>query len=448
MKKLFVALLSLSLFTYCTLAPKIQLVGPGLFVLEAGDRFVDPGVTTLDNQPKQTIVSSGLDINKPGEYEVRYTWAENGKTLAELTRTVKVVDTTAPLLSVNGSLITDVCPQTVYHDEGAHAIDKVDGDVTSQITTEVSKDAIVYTSIDAAGNTATATRQLIYRDISAPVFDGAQEISIIEGANPPKVSAIDHCDGDVSSHIVADKTVNTKIVGDYPISYTVTDAAGNKAVLNRIVHILKSRSTSTIYLTFDDGPSYLTGDFLDILKEFNIKATFFVNNRSAYGDYVKRAFAEGHTIAMHSATHNYRGIYVSENAFYADLYANQAWIKALTGQTSLLYRFPGGSSNMTSSFNPGIMTILSKSIRAKGIQYFDWNLSSGDGLPHTPQFLIDNVIRQLGTRPSYVVLMHDGAGHASTLGALRGILTYMTNLGYSFEPLEFGSPNAHHGVKN
>jgi hypothetical protein len=376
MKKLFVALLSLSLFAYCTLAPKIQLVGPGLFVLEAGGKFIDPGVATLDNQPIQTIVSSDLDTTKPGDYEVRYAWAKNGKTLARLTRQVKVVDTTAPLLTINGSLVTDVCPQTVYKDEGAKAIDKVDGDVTSSIKIESSANTIVYSSSDAAGNIATATRQLFYRDITAPVFSGAKEISIIEGAALPKVSAADHCDGDVTSHIVADKTVNTKILGDYPITYTVTDAAGNKAVLTQVVHVLKNRSATTIYLTFDDGPSYLTGEFLDILKEFNIKATFFVNNRSAYGNYVKRAFAEGHTIAMHSATHNYRSIYASEGAFYADLYANQAWIKSLTGQTSLLYRFPGGSSNTASSFNPGIMTVLTKTIREKGIQYFDWNLSS------------------------------------------------------------------------
>jgi peptidoglycan/xylan/chitin deacetylase (PgdA/CDA1 family) len=295
---------------------------------------------------------------------------------------------------------------------------------------------------------ATATRQLFHRDNTAPVFSGAKEISIIEGNKLPKISASDHCDGDVSSYIVADKTINTKILGDYTITYTVADTAGNKAVLIQIVHVLKNRSTSTIYLTFDDGPSYLTGDFLDILKEFNIKATFFVNNRSAYGNYVKRAFAEGHTIAMHSATHNYRAIYASQDAFYADLYSNQAWIKSLTGQTSLLYRFPGGSSNTVSSFAPGIMTSLTKTIREKGIQYFDWNLSSGDGSSHTSQFLIDNVIRQLGTRSSYVVLMHDGAGHSSTLGALRGILTYMTRLGYSFKPLSIGSPAAHHGVKN
>jgi hypothetical protein len=129
MKKLLVAITCLSLFAYCTLTPKIQLVGPALFVLEAGDKFVDPGVSTLDNQAKETVVSSDLNINKPGDYEVRYAWVENGKTLGKLSRKVQVVDTTAPLLTINGSLITDVCPQTIYKDEGAKAIDKVDGDV-------------------------------------------------------------------------------------------------------------------------------------------------------------------------------------------------------------------------------------------------------------------------------------------------------------------------------
>jgi peptidoglycan-N-acetylglucosamine deacetylase len=448
MKKLLVALLTIVLFAQCTAATKIQLIGPKVFTLEAGDAFVDPGVATTDNQKLDTIVSSDLNTRKPGDYEMRYTLIENGKAGQPVIRTVHVVDTTAPIVKLKGAKITNVCPSTTYRDEGANAFDVVDVDLTNKITISAKSDNIVYTVADAAGNSTSETRQLLYRDILAPVFAGSKEVSIMKGHVVPQLKASDNCDGNVSSHIVSDKTIDTQIPGNYTLTYSVTDTAGNKSTFTQIVHVLVPRSSTTLYLTFDDGPSYLTSDVLDLLKEFNIKATFFVNNRTSYAAMVKRAYAEGHTIAMHSATHNYYSIYASEDAFYKDLYLNQAWIKSLIGITSNMYRFPGGSSNTVSTFNPGIMSLLTKSIRAKGFQYFDWNASIGDGSKNTAAFYFATFKRQIGTRSSYVVLMHDGAGHEQTLLALRNILTYATNLGYTFKPLSYNSPSAHHGVRN
>ncbi|MGB7594781.1 MAG: polysaccharide deacetylase [Erysipelotrichaceae bacterium] len=448
MKKLFVALLTIALFAQCTAATKIQLIGPKIFTLEAGDPFIDPGVSSLDDTKLETIISSDLNTHQPGDYEIRYTLVENGKAGTPLIRTVHVVDTTAPLITLKGTKITNVCPQTKYADEGATAFDKVDGNLSDKIVATSAADAITYTIVDAAGNKSTETRQLLYRDILAPLFTSSKEIWVMQGHAVPQPTAKDACDGNVSAHIVATKTISTQIPGNYTQTFDVSDAAGNKASFTQTVHVMMPRSSTTLYLTFDDGPSYLTGDFLDLLKEFNIKATFFVNNRTSYAALVKRAYAEGHTIAMHSATHNYYSIYASEDAFYKDLYLNQAWIKSLIGVTSNLYRFPGGSSNTVSSFNPGIMSLLTKSIRTKGIQYFDWNASVGDGSRHTAAFYYATFKSQIGTRSSYVVLMHDGAGHDQTLLALRDILTYATNWGYTFKPLSYDSPPAHHGVRN
>lgn len=448
MKKRLIALLTVALFAQCTAAAKIQLIGPKVLTLEAGDKYVNLGVSTLDNQMKETIISSDLNTHKPGDYEIRYTLVENGKADIQLTRIVHVVDTTAPLITLKGEKIANVCPQTKYIDEGVTAFDKVDGDLTNEISITASTDTLVYKIADAAGNAATKTRQLLYRDILAPVITSSKEISLLEGSSLPRLAAKDNCEGNVSSRIVPNNTIDTKILGNYTLTYDVSDTAGNKSTFTQIVHVVKSRSSTTLYLTFDDGPSYLTSDFLDVLKEFDVKATFFVNNRPLYAAILKRAFTEGHSIGMHSATHNYYGIYASEAAFYADLYANQNWIKSLTGITPMIYRFPGGSSNAVSSFNPGIMSALTKSIRAKGFQYFDWNLSSGDGSRNTAAFYVANVKRQLGINASYIVLMHDGAGHETSLAALREILVYTTNLGYSFKPLNINSPAAHHVVKN
>lgn len=448
MKKLFAALLIILLFAQCTTATKIQLVGPEFFTLEAGETFNDPGIATPDHVKIPAVVSSDLNVHQPGDYEIRYIQMENGKTASRLTRIVHVVDTTAPIITLNGEQTVDVCPNKSYDDVGATAYDKVDGDLTEKIKFEASGDRILYVVADAAGNTSSQTRLLRFRDIEAPSITSSNEISILEGKPLPNLSADDHCDGDVSDRIIAKNAIDTKKPGDYTLHYEVTDAAGNKSEFTQIVHVLMARRASTIYLTFDDGPSYLTSDFLDILKEFNIKATFFVNNRAGYDAVVKRAFEEGHSIGMHSSNHNYRSVYASEESFYADLYANQTWIKSLIGIAPNIYRFPGGSSNVSSNFNPGIMTTLTKSILNKGIQYFDWNASAGDGVIHPSDFYVTNVKRQLGTNASYIVLMHDGAGHKETLGALREILTYATGLGYTFKPLNYSSPSAHHGVKN
>lgn len=447
MKKLFVALLILILFTQCT-TPQFRLVGPKVFTLEADDKFVDPGVSSIDHQIPQTIISSDLNTHLPGDYEIRYTLMENGKAGTQLIRKVHVVDTTSPIITLIGAKSVDVCPNTQYIDEGVSAFDKVDGDLTNKISISATQDVIEYTITDNAGNSATAVRQLLYRDVQAPMIQDAKEISVLQGASLASLNAKDNCEGDVSYRIVANKQIDTQIPGDYTLTFDVSDSAGNKSTFTQIIHVVKARGLTTLYFTFDDGPSSLTDDFLDVLKEFNVKATFFVNNRSSYSDMVKRAFAEGHTIAMHSASHSYHGIYSSEDAFYKDLYVNQAWIKSLTGFTSNLYRFPGGSSNAISDFNPGIMTTLTQSIRSKGIQYVDWNLSSGDGSRNTAAFLVANVKRQLGTRSSYVILMHDSAGHATTLTALREILIYATGLGYTIKPLSYTSPSAHHSVKN
>ena len=448
MKKIFAALLTFVLFAQYTTATRIQLVGPKVFTLEAGDTFIDPGIAALDHTKIPAVVSSDLNIHQPGDYEIRYTPLENGETGSQLKRIVHVIDTTAPILTLNGTTIVDVCPNKIYLDEGAIAYDGVDGDVTTKIKAQVSADKIIYVVSDTAGNSSAQTRQLFYRDIEAPIITSPAEISVFKGKTLPRPVASDKCDGDVSNRITAMNSIDSKILGKYTVHYAVADTTGNKSEFTQVVHVVMAQSATTIYLTFDDGPSYLTNDILDILKEFNIKATFFVNNRDGYGAMVKRAYAEGHAIGMHSATHNYRSVYASETSFYADLYANQAWIKSLIGIAPNIYRFPGGSSNVASSFNPGIMTFITKSILTKGIQYFDWNLSLGDGMIHPSDFYVANFKRQLGTNASYIVLMHDGAGHDATLRALREILTYASGLGYTFKPLTYGSSTAHHGIKN
>ncbi len=447
MKKLNIILLVLFLFQGC-MTPRIRLIGSRNLTLEAGTPFADPGIQVKNPQNTRWTVISNLDPRVPGLYKYKYTVLENGKILTSIVRNIKVVDTTSPKITITGSIDTNVCPNTTYVEEGFSARDIVDGDLSSKTKVTVSKDRIDYSVSDSNGNNATVVRKLTYMDKDAPVFDGATEITLIEGNMLPALHAIDRCDGDRSAAIKQTTLFDSSKLGETFVEYEVADTHGNSATFKQKVTVAKSHHATTLYFTFDDGPSALTDDFLDLLKEYNVKATFFINRRPSYAKIVKRAFDEGHTVAMHSSSHIYTGIYASEEAFYADLYFEQAWIKSVTGETSRMYRFPGGSSNEISSFNPGIMTTLTKSIREKGIQYFDWNLSSGDGSPHDSAFIVANVIRQLGSKSSYVILMHDSGTHRTTLEALREILPYCVQQGYSFAPLTYDSPSAHHHVRN
>lgn len=447
MRKTILFILLVTLLTSCA-SQRIRIVGPSVFVLEAGQPYLEPGVSLLKGESAKLTVSSDLNPQKPGTYRMRYLLVDGKEIVAQTTRKIKVVDTTPPALVLNGKTITDVCPGQNYTDEGARAIDLVDGDLTSRIEITSEEGKLTYQVVDHTGNSVSLIREIHVRDIDAPVFDAPDEISVLEGNLLPRIVANDRCEGDLSAAVTTDKIIDTSVVGDQNLTYSVQDSKGNTATFTQLVHVKKSHSASTIFLTFDDGPSYLTDDFLDLLAEFDVKATFFINKKSGYDKVIQQAHREGHSIGMHSYSHIYSRIYASEEAFFQDLYAEQAWIKNLTGETSRLYRFPGGSSNTISNFNPGIMTLLTQSIREKGIQYFDWNLSSGDAGKHDAEFITNYVLKQLGSRANYVMLMHDSSGHESTLEALRNILTYAKQEGYSFSALNVNSHPAHHGVKN
>lgn len=180
----------------------------------------------------------------------------------------------------------------------------------------------------------------------------------------------------------------------------------------------------SVYLTFDDGPSTETDRILDILKEYNVKATFFVigktdeNSVKAY----QRIVEEGHTLGMHSYSHQYAQVYASQEAFEDDLTSLQDYLFSITGMESTFYRFPGGSSNKVSKIP---MSDLIQCLKERNITYFDWNVSSGDasGTQLSSQTIINNVMNGInGAHKNYVVLFHDSAAKKTTVDALPEII--------------------------
>jgi peptidoglycan/xylan/chitin deacetylase (PgdA/CDA1 family) len=183
------------------------------------------------------------------------------------------------------------------------------------------------------------------------------------------------------------------------------------------------------------------------LDRYGVKATFFVVN-NGYASVMSQIAQAGHMVAIHSATHDFNRIYASEDAYFNDLYRRQSIIESYTGHCPMMLRFPGGSSNTISRFNPGIMSRLSKLVEEKGFRYFDWDVDSRDagGVTHGWAEVAYNVIRGVSYRSSSVVLMHDS--HGTCLKATERIIQWGLANGYTFVVLDYYGPGAHHGIYN
>ena len=206
-------------------------------------------------------------------------------------------------------------------------------------------------------------------------------------------------------------------------------------------------SNPTAYLTIDDGPSENTLLILDILKEYNIPATFFVTGVHDSGDkkIYKRILSEGHALGNHTCSHNFNTIYRSVDAFWEDLLRMEQIIFEQTGLRPDLIRFPGGSSNTVASY--GVMQELISTVIERGYDYFDWNISLDDAGGNVPtETLINNVARQMKKYEGHdiVVLLHDHYLSQHTVAALPRIIEMLGDEGYRFASLQKGVINMKH----
>ncbi len=184
--------------------------------------------------------------------------------------------------------------------------------------------------------------------------------------------------------------------------------------------------TRKVYLTFDDGPSENTRAILDVLKEYNVKATFFVTGQQAlsHPERYREIAQEGHTLAMHSYSHKYSEIYETVDSFGEDLLLLQTFLEETTGVTPMFYRFPGGSSNTVSNMP---MSQLCDYLADNGITYFDWNITSKDAVsPMRPaEEIVTNCTQNLENFDNAVILLHDAANKTSTVEALPEVIEYI-----------------------
>lgn len=208
-------------------------------------------------------------------------------------------------------------------------------------------------------------------------------------------------------------------------------------------------SSKIIYLTFDDGPYKYTDKLLEVLDKYDVKATFFVTNAYAgYRDIIGKEYRAGHTVAVHSYTHDYATVYANESAYWADFEKMNDIIEAQTGQRSTMFRFPGGSSNTVSKkYNTGIMSRLVKQAGEKGLSFYDWNVTSGDaGQTTSSEQVYKNIINGVQQQDRSIVLCHDVKSY--TVNAMDKTIAWCLDHGYSFRVLTPNGFTVHHGTNN
>lgn len=222
-----------------------------------------------------------------------------------------------------------------------------------------------------------------------------------------------------------------------------TEEDENDAVLPKPV----PATGKTVYLTFDDGPCSLTPEILDILDEYNVKATFFVVN-GKYNYLMKEIVDRGHKIGLHCYKHNYKTIYSSDEAYFNDLQKISDVVEKETGVKADIIRFPGGGSNTISKkYSEGIMTRLTESVVEKGYSYFDWNCYNGDADGEKDvNKMVENCSQFPKKAEKIVVLMHDNK--EATVEALPLIIEFFKSCGMDFGVLSKDMEYTNHPVYN
>ena len=457
---LFLIILFLSLFNI-----NINLNGSPKETIEYGDTYTEQGATAAFNTPASknvplnVTIKGSVDSSKLGTYHIHYK-AKKGIFSVQKSREVKIVDTKAPIIELNK--IDGYYPKTgeTYQEEGFTATDNYDGDITSKIKRTEDKNVITYTVSDSSGNKTSVQRTIEYNDGIAPTItlNGDSDITIKAGTRfeDPGCTAKDSHGNNISDSVSVSDNISTYRAGTYTITYSVTDKFGNETSIDRTVTVEAVKQTATtssgnkvVYLTFDDGPGAHKQQLLDILDKYNVKVTFFVTNvNSGYENMIAKEAAAGHTVAIHSASHDYKKIYSSVDAYFADLNEMSDIIYAQTGQRPKLIRFPGGSSNTVSlKYCSGIMTTLTKAVTDQGYKYFDWNVSSGDaGGTTSTEEVYQNVVNGMKSHNVSVVLQHDIKGFS--VNAVERIIQWGLANGYTFLPLTTSTEDVHHGVNN
>lgn len=202
--------------------------------------------------------------------------------------------------------------------------------------------------------------------------------------------------------------------------------------------------SKVIYLTFDDGPAgNVTVDILDILKEENVNATFFLIGDQIKGQeaILQRMCNEGHSLGLHSMTHKKGYLYCSNDHFLQEMLETQALIESTVNIKSNILRFPFGCNNNSYKITESMVNLLHEN----NLKIYDWNVDSGDGAnPNSdPSKLIKN---SKSDKHNIILLMHCAYMSKNTVKALPSIIKYYKDKGYEFKTINEDTPEEFHYI--
>ena len=431
--------------TYLLAFNSLKLNGDRIVYVNYDEEYKDEGATyKLFTDKSSSIITDSNVINGTiGNYRINYSI---NLLFFNITRTrlVYIVDKKAPVINLVGEKSVTICPNAEYIEEGYVAIDEHDGDITDRVKIEIGEGEVTYEVSDSSGNKEKVIRLINKKDEEAPVLSlkGNKKTYVSLKANYSDLgyTVVDNCD--VNINVNVENTVDTSKEGTYRVTYEAIDSSSNSSKVEREVVVYRDDRVGIVYLTFDDGPSGTgsTEKILNILKNEDVKATFFVTGKGP-DSLLKREFDEGHTIGLHTNSHDYYKLYKSVDAYYEDLNAVKSRVYNITGEYPTLLRFPGGSNNTVSITASGyrIMDTLTKDVLEKGYSYYDWNITSGDaGECTTSSCVYSNVVNRLSKNRINIVLMHDIK--MFTANALQDIINYCKSNNYVFSTIDESTP--------
>ena len=199
-----------------------------------------------------------------------------------------------------------------------------------------------------------------------------------------------------------------------------------------------------IYLTFDDGPGgKVTEQILDILKKEDVPVTFFLIGNQIKGQekLVKRIQAEGHSLGLHSMSHEKSLLYSSNDNFLKEMLQSQAIINEVTGESPSILRFPFGCNNNCYRLKNTLVELLHKN----NFKIYDWNVDSTDGANYSasPSTFIK---RAKSDNSPVILLMHCGSINKNSVKALPEIIKYYKDHGYDFKKITDETPEMFHYI--
>lgn len=286
---------------------------------------------------------------------------------------------------------------------------------------------LTFTIILSYGTGAYVAHEKITESETASIAAAASTHQIPEkntAATPPRKTS--KPPEKVTPSVVYNPKNSTVSESAYPSKTPSKNIGKNPVSSAGVLYRTGPSNAKKIALTFDDGPdAKYTGQILDILKQYNIKATFFVIGKrvSAYPETVRRIANEGHAIGNHTWSHPDL-TKISQKDFLSQLNETNSLLKKIIGYTPLIVRPPFGSVNAT----------VIQEAKTEGLKLITWSVDTRDWEGISKEKIMENVKKEV--KPGGIILQHSSGGKngnlSNTVEALPQIIEYLKENHYEF----------------